>query len=561
MAHIYGDVADTAPEGFLPRRVHFSTLARLDEPTAEGVLTRVIQASGFGTRALPLPIDGLGYGRGHEDTVPVGRLDKVVVEGSNAEGWGWLVDNEDGRKAYDDLRLNVQNGNSIVMADVKVAVDFEFSEKDDLSVTMTFTQANIARTSLVMSPAFASARADLEDIAASLAVEGDLEVTAAFEAVWPGHDELTAGILTMLPHDAFTVPEPDVYTTFHVTDDGKRVMGHLGRFGEPHTGFIDRRVVIPHSNTNYASFCKTPRKTDGGRVYTGPLILLGGHDATSEAINKSLADVKNAWADVVVVDGKIGPWVCGVVRPGISDFALHAGAGSRISGHWLRGELYAICSVNAEGFDVPRATKYVVEEDADGEVEYLAASFGVEGKPLQQSQFLAMNPGIISTTSGSSTWTLSVPEENMAEVAQFTAFGPHSTATVKGTWDAGAQEKNVVSPNTLGYYGRIYAWQKPGAKATDGKYAKTDMGFPHHMVGSDGTPGAANLTGCSAGIGRLNQGNGGPDRQGIYNHLASHLRSGGQEPPKLLSMDEVRENQLAAINALLEEEDADAEKD
>lgn len=526
----YGDVADTAPEGFLARRVHFSTLVSLDTPTEEGMLRRTIMSDGFGSRPLPLPIDGLGWGRGHMETVPVGRLDKIVVDGTNAEGWGWIRDDEAGQTAYRDLALKVQNGNSIVMADVKAKVSLD-DEGDDVFLNLTFTQANIARTTLVMSPAFPNARADLEqEIAASLAIEGDLEVAAGFSVVWPEPEpEVTAGTRRDLPHDAFTVAEPDIYTTFQLSRDGTRVFGHLGRWNEPHTGFLDRYVMIPRSSTNYAHYCKTPQYTERGKVHTGPLILLGGHKATAAQINEALADVKNAWADVVVVDGKIGPWVCGVVRPGVTDAALAAGAGSRISGHWLRGELYAICSVSAEGFDVPRATEWIVETDADGEVEYLAASFAVG-----------------AAAEGEET---------------FSAFGSHKTATVKGTWDAGAQEKNVTSPNTLAYYGRIYAWQKPGATATNGKYAKTDMGFPHHMVGADGTPGAANLTGCSAGIGRCNQGNGGADRQGIYNHLASHLRDGGQEPPKLMSMEEIEHARLGSVMSKIEEimEDGDGD--
>jgi hypothetical protein len=375
----FGSVADTAPEGFLARRVHFTTLVELDTPTKEGMMTRTIQSSGFGTRELPRPITGNGVGRGHDSAPPVGRLDQVKIAGSNVEGWGWLRDNADGRAVFEELVLGIVTGNSIEMTDVKYKIDFDWPDDGDLSVNIVFTEANIGATTIVGKPAFARAKATLEPeaLTAALAVEGDLEVTASFEIVTDVDEEITAGTLVELAHDAFTTPEPDTFQAWKVSADGKTVSGHLGRWNAPHTGFLNKRVLIPRSPTNYASFCKRERQTDKGRVFTGPIILLGGHEATADVINRKLADPANAWADVVVTDGKIGPWVCGVVRPGVTNEALAAAAGSGISGHWLNGELYAICSVNAEGFDVPRPTGYTVEAYDEGEDHYLAASFAL----------------------------------------------------------------------------------------------------------------------------------------------------------------------------------------
>lgn len=112
--------------------------------------------------------------------------------------------------------------------------------------------------------------------------------------------------------------------------------------------------------------------------------------------------------------------------------------------------------------------------------------------------------------------------------ALHSAIGRHSTATVSGSWDAAAQERAYTPP-----LGRYYAWREEGGDAT----AKSTFKFPHHVASS----GAANLSGCSAGIAVLNGGRLAPgssrvwasDRQGIYNHLAGHLKDGDREPPEL----------------------------
>lgn len=114
------------------------------------------------------------------------------------------------------------------------------------------------------------------------------------------------------------------------------------------------------------------------------------------------------------------------------------------------------------------------------------------------------------------------------------AVGPHSTPTSESAWDGPANEARVETDQPTAYYRKVYAWQDPeGDPAT-----KAGWRFIHHEVAGDGTPGAANLTACSTGIGILNGGRGGTtipaaDRQGVYNHLAKHLRDGDREPPTL----------------------------
>jgi len=377
----YGSVATSAPEGFLPQRVHFPTLARLNEGTKEGGMSRTIFGSGFSVRELPLSIAAqFQTGGGHDGAFAVGRLDSVKVDGNNVEGWGWLADTEEGRKAYNGVRLGYLRGNSIDMADVTVEVDFQWEDME-APILVNFVESRIAATTLVMTPAFASASAEIEnEIMASMSV-GDFTIAGTDWYVsmdeappvdgWKMELAASAGIV--VPREAFFQKEPNEATPITIDENGW-VYGHLGTWEGCHNGWVDRCVRIPRSGTNYSHYCKSTVLTDSGPVHTGPIFLLGGHEFTREAINNACADVKNAWADVRVVDGIFGPWISGIVRPGIAEEAVYAARASRISGHWLKGELYAVCSVNAEGFDVPRAR---FETDSDNEVEYLAASFDV----------------------------------------------------------------------------------------------------------------------------------------------------------------------------------------
>jgi len=114
------------------------------------------------------------------------------------------------------------------------------------------------------------------------------------------------------------------------------------------------------------------------------------------------------------------------------------------------------------------------------------------------------------------------------------AFKSHSTGTTDVAWDAGANEKRVRQDESRAYYGRIYAWYDPDGD----EGAKSTYKFIHHMVGANGDPGDANAVACSAGIAVLNGARGGTkipqaDRQGVYDHLAKHLRDADKEPPEL----------------------------
>jgi hypothetical protein len=115
------------------------------------------------------------------------------------------------------------------------------------------------------------------------------------------------------------------------------------------------------------------------------------------------------------------------------------------------------------------------------------------------------------------------------------AIAPHTTGTSDGPWDGAAQEAKLSSPMSLDTARRMYAWYDDAA-VTNGEIAKAGAKFPHHEVGANAAPGVANLTAASSGIAALHGGRTPTtipqaDQQGVYNHLAGHLRDAGRTPP------------------------------
>lgn len=116
------------------------------------------------------------------------------------------------------------------------------------------------------------------------------------------------------------------------------------------------------------------------------------------------------------------------------------------------------------------------------------------------------------------------------------AIAVHHTDTTDAAWDANANLKRLGDEPGEQKLRAMHAWVDPDGDAE----TKAAYKFPHHMVSSGGEVGAANTRACSAGIAVLNGARGGADipssdRQGVYSHLAAHLRDADMEPPELRS--------------------------
>jgi hypothetical protein len=258
-------------------------------------------------------------------------------------------------------------GNSVDLADVNARFE---EDMDTGEYRIRFTKFNLAATTGVATPAFADAYAEVdemteEELTASLGdpmeelvASCDVhEFTIATSQIRndTGIDvDITASMGVVQEHAVFYVPEADKPQKI-VVDEHGHVYGHLSLWESCHDGVVGRCVRTPRPNDNYASFNKPGVLTDKGIVETGMIFTYGGHRAANGAdtLEDAYGGIENAWADVRIIEGRFGPWLSGIVRPGISDEVIYAARASRISGHWVNGKLKAIVSVNAEGFDVP----------------------------------------------------------------------------------------------------------------------------------------------------------------------------------------------------------------
>lgn len=197
-----------------------------------------------------------------------------------------------------------------------------------------------------------------------------------------------------------------------------------------------------------------------------------------------------------------------------------------------------------------RGVSVDVDSISQADMEFLYPEEAVEGDEFVSPELVVFHSGrirgaticaiqafveaTISVNEPETSEEETVPEDEYELVAS--AVPSHSTDTSDGPWDAGVQEKRLGTPLALATAKKMYAWYD--ADAVDGgDVDKSKCKFPHHEVSADGTPGAANLTACSAGIGALH-GARTPtnipeeERRGVYDHLARHLRDGGQTPPE-----------------------------
>jgi hypothetical protein len=378
MRETFGSMPMTKPAGML-RQIVFPELALMDVFTGDG---RLLEADGRGVRDLPRTIYGqFVNAAGHSEAPVIGALHEVTFEDGVASGRGWLLDDDNGRDAVKYIQTSTLRHNSVDLADVKVA--FDYDEASD-EIQMRFTKWNIAATTLVGKPAFANAAASLLDddelVASWMADDSPLVVDLPLVMnLAVADDEIVADASTLPSWELFHVPESATPQKIFVGEPDERgfipVFGHLALWNSCHDGVIGRCTRVPRPEDNYASYNKPGVLTDRGIVGTGPIFLEGGHQRPTDGDYVSAyGGIENAWADVRFTAGELGPWLSGYVRPGTDDAKVCAARASRISGHWIGKRLKAVVSVNAEGFDVPGDGFSL---DADGHVDELVASFPI----------------------------------------------------------------------------------------------------------------------------------------------------------------------------------------
>lgn len=200
---------------------------------------------------------------------------------------------------------------------------------------------------------------------------------------------------------------------------------------------------------------------------------------------------------------------------------------------WIEGQFFLDTEVGKENYQTvknlgPLAewsyTFYILESaEAD------PAQMNGADRILEKMDVIGVSP--VTRGAGLNTRTTSIK-------AQKRAIAPHSTPTTEVAWDGPANEARLKTEETAAYYRKAYAWQDLDADPE----TKAAYRFIHHMVDQAGDVGAANIRACQTGIGVLNGARGGTtipeaDRQGVYNHLAKHLRDADIEPPELKALE------------------------
>jgi hypothetical protein len=346
---------------------------------------RYLKSEGGGTRELPQTIwaqftqDG-----GHNGAVIVGALHELTFNDDGVvSGSGWILDDENGRKLVMYAQTQALRGNSADLADVRAEYQWD-DEADDIAIV--FSEWNIAGTTIVGRPAFKDAKYSLdEELVASWMADTDplvIDLPTVIN-VLSAQPELTADAAQRPAWDLFHQVEPDVPQPQRIAEEPDErgflaVSGHLALWNACHDGY-DQCIIPPRPLDNYAGFNSASVLTDKGLVATGPLFLKGGHPKAGELAKKSVEEcygsIENAWADVRVIPGRLGPWLSGYVRPGTPEENIIAARASKLSGHWLGGRLMAACSVNVPGYEVPGGESFSLA--ADGTVAELVASFPI----------------------------------------------------------------------------------------------------------------------------------------------------------------------------------------
>lgn len=361
---------------------------------------------------------------GHEGAVTVGAFTGVRRE--DRDGVSWLVSDEivwDTSPDAAEARRMVDEGIlRSVSADTATAVErVEYNGRDGavswveegrlLGVTITPLQAFDDAEIVPDGEPDDEDRMDEGEPTVGLEDLGAL-IAAAEQAIQPAETIVAHAVHTVAdddwpipPASWFATPEPDrddpevvwVDAEGNPTDDREqegarpwgvpltvtadgRVYGHLASWQDCHTGYEDRCVPPPKSATGYAWFHTGACETTEGQVPTGRITVGTGHAGHTASAADAVAHYDNTGhtvADVHAINGEMGPWLSGWLRPSATRQQKHELTASPPSGDWRpRGgstELVGVLAVNVPGFPLPRLPRTVATFER-GEFRSLVAS-------------------------------------------------------------------------------------------------------------------------------------------------------------------------------------------
>ena len=209
---------------------------------------------------------------------------------------------------------------------------------------------------------------------------------------------VAAGAPAKPPREWLETAEPPGKMPLTITEDG-RVFGHLATWDSCHVAFLPSCVPPPKSPSGYAYFHAGELETaEGDRVAVGKLMVGGRHDNnlghSREEAMRHYDDNTKVGAYVRATDGRYGIWVCGAVRPGLSEGLLQELRANPPSGDWRvvdgRHELIAGLAVPVPGFPNPRAQMQLVASGGEVAMGSLVFSSGeFEASPAAARSLVA----------------------------------------------------------------------------------------------------------------------------------------------------------------------------
>lgn len=319
---------------------------------------------------------------GHLGSQLAGYVESFSLSDGTVGATGRFFDNEAGQQ-FRDLLLGGRSFGVSVDPTERLDITFECDQMDDYGwceeERTVFNAYEIGGLTGCPFPGFENAGIRLAGAAGAVAGSGRHVREAIAAALTAAGGKAVAPVrpprswffvdppmsdddprLVLQPADELGVERLAVPLT--ITDDGQ-VFGNMAvGEGACHVGYAGDCVTVPTSPTNYARFHLGATPCDDGSVVPTGVLVAGADHAPLTLNGDQLRNRHEAtslqWADVRAVDTPYGPWVCGALRPDVTEHLLRALRGSSVSGEWRdegRGlDLILAVSVSSPGWPVFR---------------------------------------------------------------------------------------------------------------------------------------------------------------------------------------------------------------
>lgn len=368
-------------------------------PTDDG---RIFEEGSLSWRELPLTLMGLldTPDWGHTGAQVVGRIDELHLDGANLMGAGVLHDDHDdpeiARLASTVASLIEDGTVRGISADTAIiGAEIEPVDPEDIEGAwqMRITEAVLVGATVVPMPAFRDAVIELTGSSDDSGDEAPTEEEAAAALI-----AAAANRPTLPPAAWFADPELAGPTPLTVTDEG-RVYGHLALWNSCHTAYD--RCVSPPREEDFAYFRLGGVLTaEGVEIAVGTLSMNTGHAPLGTGRIDATAhydDTGTAAAYVAAGADEYGPWVAGVIAPGLEEDDVARLRAGTISGDWRRVDgrlrLVAALVVNVPGFPVPRVGERLVASlTASGAGDLEPAALVASGVVIRDQLAEGMKP-------------------------------------------------------------------------------------------------------------------------------------------------------------------------